>query len=594
MTLDGLTLNGAVRELDAKLKNGKIQKVLMPTKEEIALMVYSASEGTMRLVISADAGDCGVYLSSHAKENPKTAPSFCMFLRKNLIGAVITSVEQTGLDRVVALKVTTRDELMRTRELQLVAEIMGKYSNIILTDADGRILDSIKRIPMDVSRERQVLPGLPYQAPPQQKWNPASSSALSLSEVLHPLEPSRMDRHLPRVLDGISVQTAREVLVRAGYPENADSASLQKRDFERIAGALKALVDEAQQTPRPSIQVNADGVPVFFSAVPYGATYPEEGRRTFSSVNEMLDYYYSTRSELQRVAQAKNALSRIINKSHQKVLRHIHVCEMSLAESAQIDKLQKRADQITANLYRLKKGMKEFETVDYETGEAIRVELDVSETPPQTAQRLYRRIAKYKRAAQLNTVQLEEARAQEEFLSGALLYTENAASLGELSEIRRSLMDAGVVDRPKKEGKRAAHKDADPLRYTAPSGMTVYVGRNDRQNERLTHRMAQRDDIWFHAQKMPGSHVVLVTNGRDLNDIDDETIVFAAELAAAHSRAKRSGKTPVDYTQKRNLKKPPQSPPGKVTYDNYYTVYVDAAAGQEKSAEPEGPPLGTM
>lgn len=594
MTLDGLTLSGAVRELDEKLKNSKIQKVLMPTKEEIALVIYSAAYGTMRLAVSADAGDCGIYLSTHPKENPKTAPSFCMFLRKNLIGAVITGVEQTGLDRVVTLNLSTRDELMRSRELRLIVEVMGKYSNIILTDADGKILDSIKRVPLDISRERQILPGLIYEAPPQHKWNPATSSAVSLSEVLRPLEPGRMDRVMPRVLDGVSIQTAHEVLVRAGYEESTDSSRLFGRDFQRIAQELKAFVAQAVAQPQPSIQVNADGVPVFFSLVPYDKTYPAEGRRQFASVNEMLDSYYSTRSELQRVAQAKNVLSRLISKNHQKVLRHIQLCEMSLAESAQISKLQTRADQITANLYRLQKGMKEFEGTDFETGETVKVALDVSETPSQTAQRLYRRIAKYKRAAELNTAKLEEARAEEEFLSGALLYTENATTLGQISEIRRSLMDAGFLTRPRKEGKRAVHAESQPLRFLSPSGMTVYVGRNDRQNEKLTHRMAQRDDIWFHAQKMPGSHVLLVTDGKDLNDIDDATIEFAAQLAAFHSRAKRSGKTPVDYTQRRNIKKPPQSPPGKVTYDNYFTVYVDASAGQEKIAEPDGPPLGTM
>lgn len=593
MTLDGLTLSGAVAELDKKLKNAKIQKVLMPTKEEIVLLVYSAAAGTMRLVISADAGDCGIYLSTHPKENPKSAHAFCMFLRKNLIGAVISSVEQTGLDRVVTLTLSTRDELMRPRELHLIAEIMGKYSNVILTEAEGRILDSIKRVPLDVSRERQILPGLPYEAPPQHKWNPATSSAVSLSEVLRPLEPGRMDRIMPRVLDGVSVQTAHEVLKRAGYAETADSAQLTSRDFSRIAEELKTFIRDAGKNPAPSVQINADGVPVFFSLVPYKATYPQEGRREFDSVNGMLDYYYSTRSELQRVAQAKTALSRLITKSHQKAVRHIQLCEMSLAESAQIDQLQARADQITANLYRLQKGMKSFESFDFETGEPVVVALDVSETPSQTAQRLYRRIAKYKRAAELNTAKLEEARSEEEFLSGALLYTDNAASLAELSEVRRSLMDAGVIARPKKDGRRAAHKEPAPLRYLSPSGMTVYVGRNDRQNEKLTHRMAQRDDIWFHAQKMPGSHVLLVADGKNLNEIDDATIEFAAELAAYHSRAKRSGKTPVDYTQRRNVKKPPSSPPGKVIYDNYFTVYVDAAAGQEKRAEPDGPPLGT-
>lgn len=594
MTLDGLTLHGAVSELAERVQNGKIQKVLMPTKEEIVLQIYSASEGTMRLVVSADAGDCGLYLSTHAKENPKTPPAFCMFLRKNLTGASVTGIEQAGLDRVVTLHLMTKDELQRPRPLRLVAEIMGKYSNIILVDQDDRILDSIRRVPPDVSRRRQVLPGLKYEKPPQHKWDPSASSARSLAEAVRPLETVRMDRFIPQVLDGFSTQAAQEVLMRAGYPENCQSDSLKETDYLTLAQTIKAFIQEASDSPEPCIQVNADGLPVFFSVIPYQATYPAAGRTTFSSVHEMLDYYYSRRHELQRLTQAQNSLSRIVTKRLKKTERLIHVCEESLQQGAQTEALQQRADLITANLYRLKKGMPDFEAEDFVTGRTVTVPLDVSETPSQTAQRLYRRIAKYKRAAERNKTELSRAREEAEFLSGTLLYIENAATLHELSEIRTTLTDAGILMTARRKDRQEKQDVQVPLRYLSPSGMTVWVGRNDRQNERLTHRMAGREDIWFHAQKIPGSHVILETGGRSLDEIDDQTIVFAAELAAAHSRAKRSGKTPVDYTQRRNVKKPPKSPPGKVIYENYYTVYVDAAAGQEKTAEPEGPPLGTI
>lgn len=332
----------------------------------------------------------------------------------------------------------------------------------------------------------------------------------------------------------------------------------------------------------------------FFSIVPFFATYPAEGRVDFLTANEMLDYYFGRRQELERLAQARASLEKILTKKSAKVRKLIRLYEDSVRSAEQIDKLQLRADHITANLYRLRKGMKSFESADYETGEPIEIALDLSEHPAQTAQRLYKRIAKFRKAAQLNGAKLQDAREEEEFLQGTLLYAEEARTMDELAEIRSSLISAGILTKPKKRASEP-QTESQPRRYVSPSGMTVYVGKNDRQNEYLTHRLARKDDIWFHAQKIPGSHVILQTNGAELDDIDDETIEFAARLAASHSRAGRSGKTPVDYTQRRNVKKPPKSRPGKVIYDHYFTVYVDASlAPQENTADPDGPPLGTM
>lgn len=579
MTLDGLTLHTVVEELDDKLRKGKIQKVLMPGKEELALQIYSAAEGTMRLVLSADAGECSTYLTEHTKPNPKNAPAFCMFLRKHLTGALISSVEQSGLDRVVTFNLETKDELYRPVRLRLIIEIMGKYSNIILTDEQSRILDSIRRVGADLSRKRQILPGMTYERPPQQKWDPLTTSDVTLSEVLHPLQDTRIDRHITSVLDGISQQTAQEILERAGIESRA-SADLKESDYERLADTTKAFLENALSHPEPTVQLNAADTPVFFSIVPY-QDYPVEGRRQFPTANEMLDFYYSRRSELSRLAQSKASLSKSVRRLLQKTEKRARVYQASMDDAANANKSQKRADLITANLYRLKKGMKEFTAEDFETGETVVVPLDPACTPNETAQKLYKKIAKYKRAAALNASKLEDALEEQDFLLGSMLYIENANSMQEVSQIKETLIDAGYMTRPKKTPKatQSESEEAIPLRFTSPSGLTVFVGRNDRQNEYLTNRTARKDDIWFHAQKTPGSHVLLVTEGKELDDIDDESIVFAAQLAAAHSRAKRSGKTPVDYTQRRNVKKPPKSRPGKVIYDNYYTVYVDANEG---------------
>jgi len=574
LTLDGLTLLTVTRELQEKITDAKVQKVLMPAKEEIVLQLYSATAGNVRLSISADAGDCSIYLTDTVKQNPKTAPSFCMLLRKHLLGARITGIVQSGLNRVVTITFAARDELLRDVTLRLIVEIMGKYSNIILTDGEGRILDSIRRVSADVSSMRQILPGVRYADPPQQKFDPLALSPTTLAEALSTRKDTRIIAHMTSTFDGISSQTAAEALRRAGVTHEF-TTDLTPKDVERITAALKELLGEAVSHPRPCVQFNGDGLPVFFSCIPYGI-YPEVSRRYFGTCNETLDFYYSTRADIFRLTQQRDALAKSIGKILSKLEKRINIYRASIDDAKRAGKVRQRADYITANMYRLKKGMKDFEAIDYETGDPVTIQLDVSMTPQELAQKLYKKIGKYKKAAAMNAEKLKDAYDEQEFLLGALLYTENARSTQDISEIKQSLISAGYLSAPPK-GKKQQPASSEPMRFTSPSGYEVLVGRNDRQNDMLTMRMAGKDDIWFHAQKIPGSHVLLVTNGTDLDDIDDASIVFAASLAAANSRARQSGKTAVDYTQRKNVKKPPASRPGKVIYDDYFTVYVDPA-----------------
>ncbi|MDL2238065.1 NFACT family protein [Christensenellaceae bacterium OttesenSCG-928-K19] len=576
MTLDGLTLHCTVEELKTKIENAKVQKVLMPARDEIVLQLYSAAEGTLRLCVSADAGDCAVYLTANAKKNPKTPPLFCMFLRKHLTGAVITHIEQSGLNRVVTITFSARDELMRQIELKMIVEIMGKYSNVILTDSNGKILDSIRRVSADVSSMRVILPAMPYHDPPQQKLNPVALSQVSLIEALSTKQDVRVTTQITSVLDGISTQTALEILHRAGVETDA-AASLAEKQVRHIAATMQEFLTDAIEHPQPCVQLNQDGLPVFFSCVPY-QTYPEQARTAFDTCNEMLDYYYARRAELFRLQQQKDSLAKSIGKQLARVEKRIRIYQASMDDVARAGKFQKRADYITANLYRLKKGMKSFETADYETGEPVSIQLDVSMTPQEQAQKLYKKIAKYKRAAAMNETKLAQALDEQDFLLGALHYTENADNGKDIADIRSSLAKAGYLASPPKGKKEAeAKNESQPMHFVSQTGYEIFVGKNDRQNDILTMRMAGKDDIWFHAQKIPGSHVLLVTDGKALDDIDDDTVVYAATLAAKYSRARQSGKTPVDYTQRKNVKKPPNSRPGKVIYDDYFTVYVDAS-----------------
>lgn len=576
MTLDGLTLHMCVGELKQRCDGAKIQKVLMPGKEEVVLQLYSAVEGTLRLVLNADAGDCALYLTRTTKANPKVPPVFCMFLRKYLTGARIADIEQRGLDRVVIFTLETKDELLHPITLRLVIEIMGKYSNIILTDANDKILDSIRRVSVDMSSKRQVLPGVRYENPPQTKFDPLALSPTTLAEVLATHKDTKIINHMASAFDGISLQTAQEILQRSGIGMVLTS-ELSPKLTERLAESMRGFLHQAVSEPAPCVQFNADRMPVFFSCIPY-ETYPAEMRKAFSTVNETLDFYYGQRLLISRLRQQKEALYKMLHKIYVKLQKLIGIYEATLRDAAKEQRLQKRADLITANIYRLKKGMKDFEAVDYETGETVTVPLDVSRTPQETAQKLYKKISKLKTASAISSKKLADAYEEEDFLAGALHFTENAETPEDIDDIRHTLVRAGYLSAPSK-GRKEPEMQSRPLRFLSPGGYDIYVGKNDRQNDQLTMRTASKDDIWFHAQKIPGSHVLLVTGGVPLDDIDDETIVMAAELAAAHSRARHAGKTPVDYTQRKNLKKPPSARPGKVIYDDYFTVYVDAHKG---------------
>lgn len=571
MAFDGLTLAVCVNELKNTLPDAKVQKILMPGREEIVLMLYSQQHGNLKLVLNADAGNCSVYLTTASKPNPRTAPAFCMLLRKYLSGARILSVDQQGLDRVVSVTLEAKDELMQKSELKLIAEIMGKHSNIILVGQDGRVLDCVRRVSVDVSSKRQVLPGSMYLKPPTEQYNPLELSMTSLEELIIPPENANLQRHLSSTFQGMSTQTAKEILHLCGLdPANGVFTRTHARV---LASALHSFYKDAIERPQPCIQINGAGLPVFFSAVPY-QTYPEDLRQTFSSCNGMLDYYYTKRESDFLLSQKKDALQSVLKKNLGKLNKKIKIYLESLEEAKKADGLAGRAQLITANIYRLKKGMNRFEAVDFATGEIVTVPLDLSLTPAQNAQKLYKKVSKLKTAQEINTRQLEAALDEREFLESTMLYVQNADDAADLDEIQYQLIKNGTMKEHQKK-KAAPPPESAPREFTSPAGYTILVGKNDRQNEMLTMRIADKSDIWFHAKNMPGSHVLLLAKGTPLENIDDASVLMAAGLAAKYSAAKQSGKTPVDYTQRYNVKKPPASRPGKVIYDHYFTLYVE-------------------
>ena len=569
MALDGLTLAACVSELKNILPGAKVQKILMPSREEIVLSLYSQEQGTFRLSLSADAGNCAVYITSYIKPNPKTAPAFCMLLRKHLSAAKITSVNQKGLDRVLIISFEAKDEMMQQTHLELIVEIMGKHSNIILVK-DQRVLDSIRRVSVDISSKRQVLPGSSYTSPPTEQYNPVTLSQTSLEELLSPMRDINLSRFLTSHFEGMSGQTAEEIIHLSGV--DATPASFSATQIRILAKTLKDFYHSALSHPRPCIQMNAQDFPVFFSSVPY-QTYPDQNRMFFDTANKMLDYFYTKRDAIRRLTQRKDMLSGILKKALAKLNKKIKIYLESIQAAKKAETLTGNAQMITANIYRLKKGMNRFEAADFTTGNPVSIPLDITLTPAQNAQKIFKKATKLKTAEKINTRQLKEATEERDALSSTLTHIQKAEDLSDLDEIAWQMEKDGLLpDRRRK--KTAPPPESSPRLFTSASGYTIMVGKNDRQNDIVTMRLAEKSDIWFHAKNIPGSHVLLQTHGAALDQIDDETVLLAASLAAKYSAAVQSDKTPVDYTQRQNVKKPPGSRPGKVIYDHYFTVYV--------------------
>lgn len=564
MAFDGLTLAVCAKELKDTLLEAKVQKILMPNREEVVLVLYSQEHGTVKLVLNADAGNCAVYLTAASKPNPKTAPAFCMLLRKYLIGARILDIRQQGLDRVLSITVEAKDELMQKSRLTLVAEIMGKHSNIILVGEAGRVLDCVRRVSVDVSSKRQVLPGSPYLPPPTEQINPLETGEEELAKFATPADSGNLLRHLCATFQGMSSQTAAEIIQLCGADDNG-SASL--------AACLRGFYASVLAGPHPCIQVNDAGLPVFFSVVPY-QTYPADMRMYFDSANKMLDTYYTRRGADFLLNRKKDALAGQLKKNITKLNKKIKNILESLEEAKKADEIAGRAQLITANIYRLQKGISRFEAQDFTTGETVAIPLDLSLTPAQNAQKLFKKASKLKTAKEMGSRQLKEAEDEREYLENALLFVQKAEELSELEEIQYQLFPPEI--KKDRQGKKAAPPpESAPREFKTPAGLTILVGKNDRQNDIVTMRIADKADIWFHAKNMPGSHVLLISQGIPLESLDDESILMAARLAAKYSSAGQSGKTPVDYTQRANVKKPPASRPGKVIYDHYYTMYVE-------------------
>ena len=574
MPLDALCLSGVVHELQNALSGAKIDKIYQPGRDEVVLALR-APAGNVKLLLSANPSHPRAHLTQISRENPDKPPMFCMLLRKHLSGARLLELVQPPMERVVDLRLEALDELGDRVERRLVLECMGRRANLILLDTDGRIVDCLRRVDSDMSARRQVLPGLFYRLPPaQEKLAPSSLDRAALESALAAApEESQADKWLLDTFGGLSPLICRELAFRAGGATDARLHQMGEGGRSRLLDELEGLLRSVQENSFTPVMLEKEGHPSDFTFQPISQYGPAVSCVPFPSFSALLDRFYEQRENQERVHQRGQDLIRSVTNARDRAARKIGLQEQELAATRDRERLRQFGDIITSNLHAMEKGMSRLTAADFYDPECpqIHIPLDPLLTPQQNAAKYYKEYNKAKTAESILTLQLEKGRRDLDYLNSVLEAIALAEGERDLQEIRQELTDTGYLRRPSKardRGKRVASK---PMEFRSSSGLRISVGKNNTQNDLLTTKQAFKSDLWFHTQKIHGSHVILWTEGGqpDLTSIQE-----AAQLAAWFSQGRASGKVAVDYTPVKYVKKPGGARPGMVVYTTYETAYV--------------------
>ncbi|WAM32352.1 Rqc2 family fibronectin-binding protein [Caldicellulosiruptor naganoensis] len=574
MPFDGIVLCALKKELMDELVEGKVERIYQPNQFEINLYVYKLGK-TKKLIISANPSLPRIYITEKQKKNPEVAPNFCMILRKNLLGSKITNIYQEGLERIIRIEFETRNELGDIEKKYIVFEMMGRHSNIFLIDSNQKIIDAIKRMSFENS-PRIILPGAKYNLPPVlTKKNPLE---VTFEEFCSFFENSNksLENILTDNLSGISKQFANEVLLHAQvFEENVEKSNFIKRIFESLRELLYCIVEKGEILP--TLYTDKGNVVDFY--VIDLKSYANFSKRFFQNLNSCVEEYYSRKEEYTIFIEKKQHLQKVIEQNLKKLSQRYEQNLQKIDEAKNADLFKKYADLILANLYQVKPSSNDFiEVTDYysEDLSQIRIPIEKDKDLKQNAERYYKLYNKLKKAEEYAKSEISEIESELEFLSSLDALLEKSTDMEDLLSIEEELEKEGYIKtqiEAKKNEKKKDTKKPNPHHFVSSDGFDIYVGRNNIQNDYLTLKFASNNDIWLHTQKIPGSHVIIRTNNKE---IPEKTLIEAACLAAYFSKAKHSSKVPVDYTYIKYVKKPPKSKPGFVIYDNFKTIIVDS------------------
>lgn len=563
-------MRAVLSEFSREFPEAKIEKILQPANDEIDFVIHHGRSSS-RLLFNVGPNAPRLQLTSVVKENPLKAPMFCMLLRKKLLGARIVSVEQPGFDRIAIFTLAGYDEMGFMAEMKIVCEIMGKYANFILLDKEEKIVSALKMIDFSASTVRQILPGLKYTRPSMQdKLDPKVKDRAVFFERLDAFSPEKsVEKFITSTYSGIATQIAHELAYRVTGQVDTPISLV---DRQKLCDVFEAWQDILiNETYTPTAAIDRSGKPIDYSYMPITYLGDFVTVKTFDSFKDLFDLYFAERDRLEKIHQRAHDVKTLLTNARARTEKKLSIQRESLIDSEKGESYKRFGDIITANIYKIKRGDDKLVAVDYydEDCPEVTVPLDTRLSPAANAQRMYKLYNKCKTAKAVLTEQIKIWEDELVYIDSVQAFLESCETEQDISDIRDELFKSGYASRMRGYAPPKVSR-SKPIKMQTTDGMTVYIGKNNLQNDRLTTKDSAKDDIWFHAKDIPGSHVILVTEGREPTDRD---YTEAASLAAGYSKA-TADLVAVDYTRVKNIKKPAGSKPGFVTYKTNYTAFV--------------------
>ena len=583
MALDGMTLRHVVNELKTTALGSRVYQIYQPNRDEI-MLILRTQDGNKRLLLSTRANSPRVHFTKYSVENPASPPMLCMLMRKRLGGGKLVDIRQAGLDRIISFDFDCTNELGDRVRITAVVEIMGKYSNVIFVDGDGVIIDALKRVDMTMSSQRLVLPNLKYEYPtPQDKLNILlADSGDVVEKIISTPAEKPLNKAILGAVQGISPVICRELEHNVLGDKQASNKTLDDSDKERLREEIEKLSDMVlTYSGKPfSLYHKGDSKPfdlTFIDVKQYGSLCES---KEYESFCELLDSYYIERDSADRMRVKAADLSRLLNNLINRATNKLNIQRQELENCADREQLRIKGDLLQANLYRIERGAQSVVVENFydENNSELEITLNPALSPAQNAQKYYKDYNKAKNAQQILTVQIRKGEEELVYLDSLKDVLSRVRTEKELNQVRLEFMEQGYIKRNKSMTKKPSQ--LPPLEYTTSDGFKILVGRNNRQNDQLTMKTASKRDYWFHTKDIPGSHTIVVTDGRELTE---NAVIEAARVAAYHSKARESTNVPVDYTLVKHVSKPNGAKPGMVIFVNNRTVYVDPMLPNEKS-----------
>lgn len=568
MAFDGIVISNIVNELNNCLIGGRLYKIAQTEKDELFITIKTQN-GQYRLLISVNASLPLIYLTKNNKTAPLTAPNFCMLLRKHINNGRIISITQHGLERIIRFEIEHLDEMGDTCRKYLIVELMGKHSNIIFSDIDNNIIDSIKHISANVSSVREVLPGRQYFIPnTEDKLDPESIDRTAFSDKVFS-SPASLSKALYTSITGISPLIANEICNLASIDPRRTSDDLTDIEKEHFTNMFFSLMDDVKASEyRPNIIYDND-CPFEFSSLEL-SMYDSYEKKYFESISELLETYYAEKNNRSRINQRSSDLRTVINSALERNYKKYDLQLKQLRDTDKRDKYKVYGELINTYGYNIPEGSKSFKALNYYTNEEIDIPLDKDLTPRENSIKYFERYNKLKRTYDALSVLCEETKADIEHLESVSTSLDIAGDYEDLVQIREELIMSGYIRKRPQTGKQPKIK-SKPYHYVSSDGFDIYVGKNNIQNDELTFKTASNSDWWFHAKDMPGSHVIVKCEGQE---ISDKTYEECARLAAFYSKGRNQEKVDVDYSLKKNIKKPNSAKPGFVIYHTNYSMTI--------------------